>query len=116
MKYLPIVLVLFLSGCAAQMIGVNRETGERITIHYQDHLVYEELTTTIDGETFTGKLVPASAIYAGEKEGAVVTSYRSVLIGNKNRTARCEIGGNGYFGGGAGSCITSDGKTFDVTW
>lgn len=114
MRYL-IVFCFLLCGCAHDMIGVDRKTGERITIHYRDNLAYEEISTTIDDETFRGKLIPASTTYAGQ-DRVIVNSYRSVLLGDKNHTIRCEIVSGGFLGGGAGSCITSDGREFDVQW
>lgn len=118
MRYFLLVFAVLLSGCASQMIGVDRQTGERITIHFADHLAYVELKTTLpDGETFTGKLIESDGATIND-DGRIVmvsgNSFKSVMLGDKTRTMRCEVCGG--MSGGVGSCTTSDGRVFDVTW
>ena len=117
MRYLA-VFVIILSGCAINATGMSRDTGEKIIVHYQRGIIKSELSTVVDGETFRGKLISTGDATVSDGSGKSVNvssnTYRSVLFGDKNRSMRCELCGG--FGNGVGSCITSDGETFDIMW
>jgi len=117
MKYVFVFIIFFsLYGCAvsSSLIGVNRSTGERITIQSDPlHFGYDELTTIIEGESFVGKLVgtdDSTVLINGQMYEVSGKKARAVLLGNKGHTVRCDISG------GVGTCITSAGEIYDITW
>jgi len=129
------VIVLLLSGCAGTMNGMVRNTGDSVTITYQQGMEHDDLQVVMpDGEIFKGK-----AVMVGRSSGigwgfggasatspafSIVESYtgsmQAVLFGDRKHTMRCKFqyaDSSGFTtSGGVGHCETSDGRVVDVLW
>jgi len=145
-RLLPLIIAaLFLSGCAGTMNGMVRNTGDRITINYQQGMEHDDLHVVMpDGETFIGKAVMvgrSSGIGWGFGSASATTStgtsahgtgsafsvietytgnMQGVLFGDRKHTMRCKLqyaDSSGFTtSGGVGMCETSDGRVIDVQW
>jgi hypothetical protein len=140
-----IFIVLVLAGCAGTMNGMVRNTGERVTINYQQGMEHDDLQVVMpDGETFNGKVVMvghssglgwgfgsalatsstgASAYGAGSTLSILETytgSMQGVLFGDRKHTMSCKFQYADSSGvttsGGVGLCEISDGRVIDVQW
>lgn len=145
-KFVSIIFiaVLFI-GCAGKMQGVVRDSGERITVNYEQSVDHDKLHVTMpNGEAFQGKVVMVGGTTSiGYTSGNAYTNYsyggyartnasaltttttgtgnmQGVLFGNKGRTMRCNFqyaDKSGFTStGGFGFCQVSDGKTIDIQW
>lgn len=131
--------VLVLAACSGEMRGVVRGTGEPVSIAYTQGMESDTLSTTIDGEAFTGRAVMADAravtgktfgnIYGAAGTAAVNTgtiglsssgNMLAMLLGNNGSTLRCQLNYASAFAetsaGGVGICSHSDGRIIDVQW
>ena len=122
-----LVLLVALSGCAGNMQGVVRGTGQPITLAYEQGMSSDTLTTEIDGEAFTGKAVMRGAsTTVGTALGLtfVGNSYTgdmvATLLGLQGSTLSCQLqyaDSSGYTpAGGVGVCQHSDGRVIDIVW
>jgi len=144
-KLAILTIVALLSGCSGIMNGMIRNSGDRVTISYQQGMLHDDLRVVLPGgETFKGKAVmvgsssgigygfgSASATSTSGKSAhgtgtafSVIATYtgsmQAVLFGDRGHTMRCKFqyadsGGN-TSSGGVGICETSDGKVIDVQW
>lgn len=144
-KLAILAIMPLLFGCAGTMNGMIRNTGERVTISYQQGMEHDDLQVVLpDGETFKGKVImvgrssgfgygfgSASAIsssgrsaYATGSAFSVVNTYtgsmQGILFGDRGHTMRCKFqyaDPSGFTSsGGIGVCETSDGRVIDVQW
>lgn len=142
---LLIIIPLFLSGCAGIMNGMVRNTGDRVSINYQQGMEHDDLQVVMPGgETFKGKAVmvgrssnigwgfggasvtgsSGASAYGTGSAFSVVETYtgnmQGVLFGDRKHTMRCKLqyADTGGFttSGGIGICETSDGRVIDVQW
>ena len=145
-RLLTIIFIpLIFSGCAGTMNGMVRDTGDMVTINYQQGMEHDDLQVVMpDGETFKGKAVMvgrssshgwgfggASAkstnganAYATGSTFSVLEKYtgsmQAVLFGDRKHSMRCKfqyVDSSGFTtSGGVGLCETSDGRVIDVQW
>lgn len=129
-----LAITILLAGCAGTMDGMIRNSGERITISYQQGMEHDDLTVVMPGgEIFKGKAVmfgkstsigwATTTGNTGTAFGVVETytgNVRAVLFGDRNNTMRCSLqyaDSSGFTtSGGIGLCETSDGRVIDVLW
>lgn len=143
MKYKLISLIVVVSGslsaCGGNMEGVVRGTGQPVTFAYVQGVSSDNLTTEIDGETFSGRAVMrGSSTTIGTAIGAVTagtatafgtstliaSSYTgnvvATLIGNRGSSLSCQLqyaDSSGFTtAGGVGVCQHSDGRVIDIVW
>ena len=149
MNKLQIIVVLlgvsFLAGCSGAMNGMIRESGEPVSITYEQGMSSDSLVITMpDGEIFKGRAVRvgsstgiasgfgAASVYGsggssaygtGSSFGVVSThtgNLQATLFGDRKHTMRCSFqyaDTSGYTPeGGVGVCETSDGRVIDVQW
>lgn len=121
------------------MQGVVRDTGQPITLSYEQGMSSDMLETHIDGEFFKGRAVMLNntamvgtafgSAYAGlgtaYSSATVVGSTTSgdfvaKLFGSKGSLLTCELKYADPTGftpmGGFGVCLHSDGRVVDVGW
>lgn len=137
--------ISFITGCAGTMNGMVRNTGDRVTINYQQGMEHDNLQLVMpDGETFKGKVVmvgrstssgwttsnltatssTGQSAYGTGSAFSVVETYtgsmEGVLFGDRKHTMRCKFqyaDSSGFTtAGGVGLCETSDGRVIDVQW
>jgi hypothetical protein len=122
---------VMLPACGGTMQGVIRGAGTPVAIAYEQGMVRDYYTTTIDGEAFSGQAVADGAssnfgtVFANGNMGTVVMSSTSgdfvaVMIGNRGSSIRCQMNYADSSGltnmGGVGVCQHSDGRIIDVMW
>ena len=111
------------------MNGVDN-SGETITIKYDQGFSSDSYIAEYRGEIFSGKAVMTGnqisygTFFAGGSIGTGVTSsfsgnIKAILIGNKGSSLKCLMnyadGGLINFGG-VGSCVHSSGAQIEVVW
>ena len=124
---LVLLILVGLSGCSGTMSGMDRQSGERINIDFEDTgFGYGKLTATAsDGEIFTGKFIENSSSASisnanNETSTATMNSgvVTAVLFGSNNHSMNCVFKtmdpGIGLPSGGVGQCRISDGRTIDI--
>ena len=147
MKTTQLVLlgIALFAGCSGTMNGMVRNSGDRVTISYEQGMEHDKLQVTLpDGETYKGKVVmvgrssgygygfgtalaksrSGSAVYGTRSAFSVVETYtgnmQGVLFGDRGHTMRCVFqyaDSSGFTdSGGVGVCETSDGRVIDVQW
>ncbi len=125
---LPITLV---AGCAGEMTGQIRGTGERVVFAYEQGMDSDTYTTTIGNEKFAGKAVMdgstsgVGTVFGAGLDatvfGATTTNrFVAVLLGDKGASLNCQMryaDSSGFTtSGGVGVCQHSDGRVIDVIW
>ena len=144
-KLAILAIVVLLSGCSGAMNGMIRDTGERVSITYEQGMSSDSLVITLpDGEIFKGRAVRvgsstgivsgfgAASAYGSGGNSAYGTSssfgvvsthtgnLQATLFGDRKHTMRCSFqyaDTSGYTPeGGIGVCETSDGRVIDVQW
>lgn len=128
---LPILAVLVVSGCAGEMTGQIRGTGERVVFAYEQGFDSDTYSATIGGEKFVGKAVMDGStsgmgtVFGDGLEAAVFGStttnrFVAVLLGDKGSSLNCQMryaDSSGFTtSGGVGMCQHSDGRVIDVVW
>jgi hypothetical protein len=124
-------LVILLSGCAGEMTGQIRGSGERITFTYEQGLDSDTYSAVIGGEKFVGKAVMdgstsgVGTVFGAGLDatvfGATTTNrFVAVLLGDKGNSLNCQMryaDSSGFTtSGGVGICQHSDGRVIDVLW
>jgi len=128
-KFILIFILASLVGCAGTMNGMIRNSGDRISIKYEQGISHDNLEVTLpDGEIFKGKVVMAgsstSFVHGNNSSFAVVETYTGnvvgVLFGDRGHTMRCKFqyadSGGLTSVGGVGLCETSNNRVIDVQW
>lgn len=116
-----------LSGCAGNMQGVVRGTGQPVVFAYEQGMSSDSLTAVIDKENFAGKAVMRGASTTVGNFGTTLLTASSytgdfvaTLIGNRGSTLSCQLqyaDSSGFTtAGGVGVCQHSDGRTIDIVW
>ncbi|MFN3991310.1 MAG: hypothetical protein ACK4IU_00195 [Tabrizicola flagellatus] len=120
-----------LAGCAGEMTGQVRGTGERVKFTYEQGMDSDKYMATIGGETFVGKAVmdgSSSGVGTAFGDGMTAAIFGSsttnrfvaVLLGNKGSSLNCQMryaDSSGFTtSGGVGVCQHSDGRIIDVIW
>lgn len=130
--FLPLIVACtLLAGCAGEMTGQIRGTGERVIFAYEQGIDSDNYTATIGNEKFVGKAVMdgsssgvATAFGGGFNTtafGATSTNrFVAVLLGNRGSSLNCQMryaDSSGFTtAGGVGVCQHSDGRIIDVVW
>jgi len=133
-----ILVAVLLSACAGTMRGMVQQSGDSVSLHFEDTgFGYGQLKTTLpDGETFQGKFVEESSTSFGTGFGTAwsgnTTGYgttfgtvesfsgniEAVLFGDRKHTMKCCFRAAdsmmGLPSGGIGMCQVSDGRVIDV--
>lgn len=122
---------LSLAGCAGEMTGQVRGTGERVVFKYEQDFDQDRYSTVIGGETFSGKAVMdgstsgVGTVFGDGWDSAIFGStttnrFVAVLLGNKGNSLNCQMryaDSSGFTSsGGVGQCLHSDGRIIDVVW
>ena len=121
-------MALFLAACSGTMKGIDRYSGKRIHLTYEDEkLGSAGLQIQMpDGELFLGKLIeepaatPAGA--PSDIDFSVVDELRgnteAFLFGDRGNYMKCRFRLSdkvmGFKGGGFGLCQTSNGHVIDI--
>ena len=120
-----------LAGCAGEMTGQIRGTGERVVFAYEQGLDSDTYSATIGNEKFLGKAVMDGSTSGvgtvfGSDAGATVfgatttNRFIAVLLGDKGSSLNCQMryaDSSGFTtSGGVGVCQHSDGRVIDVVW
>ena len=120
-----------LAGCAGNMTGQIRGTGERVTFAYEQGIDSDRYSAVIGGEKFAGKAVmdgSSSGVgtvfgagFDATMFGATTTNrFVAVLFGDKGSSLNCQMryaDSSGFTtSGGVGVCHHSDGRVIDVLW
>lgn len=125
--------LIWLAGCSGTMTGAVRETGQPISIEYEQGMDSDTLKASIDGETFVGKSVMkgASATFGTAFDntnfgmvsllGQTTTGdFVAVLLGSRGSSLNCNLQYADSSGvtssGGVGVCKHSDGRIIDFVW
>jgi hypothetical protein len=133
MRNLVFLFAVFsgLGGCAGEMTGQIRGTGERIVFAYQQGIDSDTYTATIGDESFVGKAVMdgstsgVGTVFGSGLDatvfGATTTNrFVAVLLGDKGSSLNCQMryaDASGFTtSGGVGLCTHSDGRLIDVVW
>jgi len=129
--FLPALGLALLSGCAGEMTGQIRGTGERVVFAYEQGIGSDTYTATIGGEKFAGKAVmDGSTSGVGTVFGTgmdatlfgstTTNKFVAVLLGDKGNSLNCQMryaDSSGFTtSGGVGVCQHSDGRMIDVVW
>ncbi len=131
LKYSFIGSLTALAACGGTMQGVVRGEGTRVQFQYEQGMDRDFYTAVLDGETFKGQAVQASATSGsgvGFVDGTTVPVFTStttgnlvaVLFGDRGSSMRCNMNyadSSGFTSlGGVGVCQHSDGRVIDVMW
>jgi hypothetical protein len=127
----PAALIFILSGCAGEMTGQVRGTGERIKFTYEQGIDSDTYSAVIGDETFSGKAVMdgstsviatglGNALDAGLFGSTTTNRFVAILLGNKGSSLNCQMryaDSSGFTtSGGVGVCQHSDGRMIDIIW
>ena len=122
------IMVLILMACSGTMKGIDRYSGKRVPLAYEDEK-FGSAGLQIkmpDGELFIGKLIEdPKAILAGAPAGMeypAVDEFRgnteAFLFGDRGNYMKCRFRLSdtvvGFKSGGFGLCQTSKGHVIDV--
>lgn len=128
---LPLLTLITLAGCAGEMTGQIRGTGERVVFAYEQGIDSDTYSATIGTEKFLGKAVMDGSTSGvgtvfgaglnGTIFGATTTNrFVAVLLGDKGSSLNCQMryaDSSGFAtSGGVGVCQHSDGRVIDVLW
>lgn len=131
MRFYLMPALFVVAGCAGEMTGQIRGTGERVVFAYEQGLDSDTYRATIGSENFAGKAVMdgstsgvGTAFGAGFDAtifGATTTNkFVAVLLGDKGSSLNCQMryaDSSGFTtSGGVGICQHSDGRVIDVVW
>jgi hypothetical protein len=134
-----VAAVGLLAGCAGEMQGVVRGTGQPVQFAYEQGVSSDSYTAEIDGELFQGRAVMDGAtstfgtgfgtafgggniVNASTQVFAQTTTgnISATLLGNRGSTLQCAMRYADSSGlttsGGIGQCSHSDGRIIDVVW
>jgi hypothetical protein len=124
-------LIFALGGCAGEMTGQIRGSGERIKFTYEQGIDSDTYTAVIGEEVFSGKAVMdgstsviatglGTAFDAGLFGSTTTNRFVAILLGNKGSSLNCQMryaDSSGFTtSGGVGICQHSDGRMIDIVW
>ena len=118
------VWVLLTLACSGTMKGVDRYSGKRVYLDYQDEKFGSaQLQMTMpDGEHFTGKILEKPPARQSGKIYPAIEEFpgnaEALLLGDRGTEMRCKFRLSdrvmGFKSGGFGLCETSEGRIIDV--
>jgi hypothetical protein len=119
---IPILIFAFIA-CAGTMKGIDRYTGKRVYIAYEDQKFGSgKIQMTMpDGEHFVGGIVDKAPVDSSKDYPRVFEfqgSTEAFLQGDRGGKMRCKFSLSdtllGFNGGGHGLCQTDDGRVIDI--
>ena len=118
------VWFIFTLACSGTIKGVDRYTGKRVYLDYQDEKFGSaQLQITMpDGEHFMGKLLDKPAARQSGQEYPAIEEFpgnaEALLFGDRGTQMRCKFRLSdrvmGFKSGGFGLCQTSEGHVIDI--
>lgn len=119
------LLILFFTviACAGTMKGIDRNSGKRIYLAYEDKKFGSgEIQMTMpDGERFVGGIVDDATVDSSKEYPRVYEfsgNTEAFLQGDRGGKMRCKFRLSdtllGFKGGGHGLCQTDDGRVIDI--
>ena len=117
------LLIFAVIACAGTMKGIDRNTGKRVYIAYEDQKFGSgQIQMTMpDGEHFVGGIVDENAEELSKKYPRVYEypgNTEAFLQGDRGGKMRCKFRLSdallGFKGGGHGLCQTEDGRVIDI--
>jgi len=117
------ILIFAVIACAGTMKGIDRNTGKRVYIAYEDQKFGSgEIQMTMpDGEHFVGGIVDATTVDSSNEYPSVYEypgNTEAFLQGDRGGKMRCKFRLSdtllGFKGGGHGLCQTDDGRVIDI--
>lgn len=117
------ILIFAVMACAGTMKGIDRYTGKRVHLTYEDQKFGSgEIQLTMpDGEHFVGEIVDKKTLDSS-KEYPSVNEFSgntaAVLQGDRGGKMQCKFRLSdtllGFKGGGHGICQTDGGRVIDI--
>ncbi|MGD9078878.1 MAG: hypothetical protein PVG96_06040 [Desulfobacterales bacterium] len=117
------ILIFAAIACAGTMKGIDRYSGKRIYLAYEDQKFGSgEIQMTMpDGERFVGGIVDETTIDSSKEYPRVYEfsgNTEAFLQGDRGGKMRCKFRLSdtllGFKGGGHGLCQTDDGRVIDI--
>ena len=118
-----LILIFTVIACAGTMKGIDRNSGKRIYLAYEDKKFGSgEIQMTMpDGERFVGGIVDEATIDSSKEYPSVYEfsgNTEAFLQGDRGGKMRCKFRLSdtllGFKGGGHGLCQTDDGRVIDI--
>ena len=118
------VMVITLSACSGQMKGIDRYSGKRVYLEYEDEKFGSAQIHIAmpDGEKFSGKLIDDPLPSEPDKGFTQIDEFpgnaQAILYGDQGTEMRCKFRLSdklmGFKSGGYGLCETSKGHVIDI--
>ena len=118
-----LILIFTVIACAGTMKGIDRNSGKRIYLAYEDKKFGSgEIQMTMpDGERFVGGIVDEATVDSSKEYPSVYEfsgNIEAFLQGDRGGKMRCKFRLSdtllGFKGGGHGLCQTDDGRVIDI--
>ena len=118
-----LILIFTVIACAGTMKGIDRNSGKRIYLAYEDKKFGSgEIQMTMpDGERFVGGIVDEATVDSSKEYPRVYEfsgNTEAFLQGDRGGKMRCKFRLSdtllGFKGGGHGLCQTDDGRVIDI--